>query len=236
MAQSRLARAHKPKKSQGVYETLRRRIILGQLRPAEPIGEMQVASELNCSQGPVREALLRLQEDGLVNRLGYRGTIVSAITQEEISELLLLRKMIETRGVVYAFDGIDDAAMERLSDLVRQMENAAADDDEFLLSELDRAFHSELFRYSGLDALEPILQRCLLHVHRYKISLSPGDRTLIETAQGHWPIMQTLREKGLSEVKRAITHHIDTVCGGSVSLPSKARVRGRTVTDFHNGS
>ncbi len=208
-------------KSQSVYEALRRSIILGELRPAEPLGELQVAQMFSCSQGPVREALLRLQEEGLVNRLGYRGTIVSAITSEEIVEMLLMRKLIETRGASYAVAKIDDSAIDYLSELVRSMEAAAEEGDEFELSELDRRFHMQVFQNAGLNALEPILERCLLHVHRFKISLSPGGRTLQETAAGHWPIVETLRAGEEVEVKRAITRHIDTVCGGSVSLMSR---------------
>ena len=79
----------------------------------------------------------------------------------------------------------------------------------------------QVFQNAGLNALEPILERCLLHVHRFKISLSPGGRTLQETAAGHWPIVETLRVGEEVEVKRAITRHIDTVCGGSVSLMSR---------------
>lgn len=212
----------RPNKSQSVYEALRRSIILGELRPSEPLGELQVAQTYNCSQGPVREAMLRLQEEGLVNRLGYRGTVVSAITPDEISEMLLLRKLIETRGAIFALPSISDTVVEALSGLVHRMEAAAADDDEFALSELDRQFHLGMFRNARLNALEPILERCLLHVHRFKILISPSDRTLQQTAAGHWPIIEALRAGQQAGVREAISRHIDTVCGGPVPIQPRA--------------
>lgn len=212
------ASSKKLSKSEGVYHALRRAIILGDLRPASPLGELQVAQTYSCSQGPVREAMLRLQEEGLVNRFGYRGTIVSAITPEEISEMLLLRKLVETRGAAYSLPRMDERTLTALAGIVHEMEGAAGDDDEFALSELDRRFHLELFRRSGLGTLEPILQRCLLHVHRFKILLAPGGRTLQETAAGHWPIVEALRRRDMAAVKAAISHHIDTICGDSLPL------------------
>ncbi len=205
-------------KSEGVYNALRRAIILGELRPAEPLGELQVAQSHRCSQGPVREAMLKLQEEGLVNRFGYRGTIVAAITPEEIGEMLLLRKLIETRGAVYSLPRMDERTLNALSTIVHEMEAVAGEDDEFALSELDRRFHLELFRRSGLGTLEPILQRCLLHVHRYKILQSPGVRTLQETAAGHWPILSAIGSGDVAAVKTAISHHIDTICGDTLPL------------------
>ncbi len=62
-----------------VYATLKRRILLNELRPETALTELGVAQEMGCSQGTVREALLRLQEDGLVLREGHRGTTVTPL-------------------------------------------------------------------------------------------------------------------------------------------------------------
>jgi DNA-binding GntR family transcriptional regulator len=222
MPKTQFFRSRKISKSHGVYEALRRLIMLGELKPAEPLAEMQIAQQYQCSQGPVREALLRLQEEGLVNRMGYHGTVVSAVSAPEISEFLVLRKLVETRGIVRAIGNINDKEVEALVDLVDAMDAAATANDEFTLSEVDRAFHLDLFRFAHLDALEPVLQRCLLHVHRYKISLMPPIRTLEQTAEGHRPIVESLRNRDKAAAARAVSLHIDTVCGGAVPILSSS--------------
>ena len=84
-----------------VYGIVKRRIILNELTPETVLTELGLAHEIGCSQGPIREALLRLQEDGLVVRSGRR-TIVTRLTAEEADEMLALRRRIETRGALKA--------------------------------------------------------------------------------------------------------------------------------------
>ena len=65
------------RKADAAYHAVRRSILLGHFQPGEMLLEQRIAERLNCSQGTVREALLRLEQDGLVSRRGYQGTVVS---------------------------------------------------------------------------------------------------------------------------------------------------------------
>ena len=71
-----------------VYDTVKRRIMMNEMNPEVGLTELGLARELGCSQGTVREALLRLQEDGLVARAGHRGTTITRIDPEEADEIL----------------------------------------------------------------------------------------------------------------------------------------------------
>ena len=82
-------------RSSEVFETLKREIMLGDLPPGTPLTELEIAARFACSQGPVREALLFLQQDGLVMRKGHRGTHVSDCTEREAVEMFRLRQSIE---------------------------------------------------------------------------------------------------------------------------------------------
>jgi len=84
------------------YATLKRRIMLNELKPCDRITELALAQDLGCSQGAVREALLRLQEDGLVIRAGHRGTTVTPLDPEEADEIIALRRRLEMRGALRA--------------------------------------------------------------------------------------------------------------------------------------
>ena len=110
-----------------------------------------LAREIGCSQGPIREALLRLQEDGLVVRSGRR-TVVTRLEAEEAEEMLALRRRIETRGALKAVLHADTRGLDELRDILAAMKEAAALGDEYRVIEPDKDFHLALFRLSGLDA------------------------------------------------------------------------------------
>ena len=194
-----------------IYAAVKRRIVLNELRPGVVLTELGLAADLACSQGPVREALMRLQEDGLVQRNGHRGTVVTTLNPDEAEEILALRRRIEVRAAPRAAAAVDAAALERLNRLRDQMAAAAKDGDEYRLIELDTTFHLEIFRLAGLSALEQILVRCILHSHRQKLWEPRHRRPLVETASRHDALFDLLAARDDKGLARALGEHIDTI-------------------------
>jgi DNA-binding GntR family transcriptional regulator len=194
-----------------VYETMKRRIMMNELQPGSILTELGLARESGCSQGTIREALLCLQEDGLVTRAGHRGTTVTRLDQEEAEETLAIRRRIEVRGALKAARNADGAVLDRLRDLIGAMEDAARQDDAFAVIQFDMAFHLTLFRLSGLEALEQILTRCTLHTHRSKLWAPGHQRPLLETARRHETLLAPLAGGDADGLARAIGEHIDTI-------------------------
>jgi acetyl esterase/lipase/DNA-binding GntR family transcriptional regulator len=186
-------------------------IMLGELQPGAPLLELEIASQFGCSQGSVREALLALQQEGLVHRQPHRGTRVSECTEAEAKEMFRLRHAIETRAIARGFPRITPALLEELRQLVRQMEALARQGDEYGLSELDRQFHRRLFAAADLPALEPILHRCLVHNQRFKITRSGAARDLNNTAGRHWTIIETIARGDVNAAVQAIGRHVATI-------------------------
>ena len=193
-----------------VYGIVKRRIILNELTPETVLTELGLAHEIGCSQGPIREALLRLQEDGLVVRSGRR-TIVTRLTAEEADEMLALRRRIETRGALKAALHADGPALDDLRGILATMMEAAAEGDEYRVIEADKDFHLALFRLSGLDALGQILARCIMHSNRYKLWAPELRRALIETARRHDILYERLAAGDGSGLAAALGSHIDTI-------------------------
>lgn len=194
-----------------IYATVKRRIVLNELKPGVTLTELGLASELGCSQGPVREALMRLQEDGLVLRNGHRGTSVTPLDPEEALEILALRRRIETRAAPRVAAAVDRAALERLAALRGSMTHAARAGDEYALIEFDTAFHLEMFRLAGLRALEQILVRCVLHSHRQKLWEPRHRRPLLGTAARHDELLAHLEARDGDALAGALGTHIDTI-------------------------
>ncbi|MGK9232104.1 GntR family transcriptional regulator [Inquilinus limosus] len=201
----------RPGKSAEVFDGLKRMIMLGELAPGLALLELELAQRFQCSQGTVREALLALQEEGLVHRQPHKGTRVADCTEDEAVEMFRLRHGIETRGIVRALRRPDPALLPDLTVLIEGMEAKARAGDEYGQTELDRAFHRRLFRTAGLPAVEPLLHRCILHNHRFKITRSGERRDLMATARRHWTIVEALTARDEAAAVAAIGHHIETI-------------------------
>jgi DNA-binding GntR family transcriptional regulator len=175
------------------------------------VTELGLARELGCSQGPVREALFRLQEDGLVTRLRNRGTIVTPLGRAEADEIVALRRRIEVNAARRAARAAGPDDLAYLAELITAMEEAAASNDAYRLIEHDTEFHLAIFRLSALQAMETILKRCILHSHRSKLWAPGHRRDLRETARRHLPILACLRLRDGAALAAEIGRHIDTI-------------------------
>ena len=201
------------RKSNEVYLGLKKQIILAELPSGQQLVELEVAKAMNCSQSTVREALLRLQVDGLIVRQGYRGTMVSSVSITEGQQALDIRARIESNAAKFSMGSFSEQHIARLSDLVRQMVVAAERGDEYGLFDLDQEFHCAVYEVANLPAMMPILERCSLCSHRFKMSQSGTRRTLEETALRHWSIIDAIKSGDAAELERVLLHHVASVIG-----------------------
>ncbi|MGN8171855.1 GntR family transcriptional regulator [Agrobacterium sp. 22117] len=203
--------ATKSLKSSAAFASLKRDIMLGVLEPGTGLTELDLATHFQCSQGTVREALLQLQEEGLVLRKGRRGTQVSECTADEAIEMFRLRQQIEGSGIARMMRAPSRTLIKDLEDLLGKMLAAADAADELELAAIDRDFHRRIFEDADLPALDPILHRCLVHNHRFKISRSPMSRDLRATALRHRSIIESIESGDARRATASMHHHIATI-------------------------
>jgi DNA-binding GntR family transcriptional regulator len=110
--------------------------------------EAAIARQLGISRGPVREALAKLREEGLVRDEPRRGWFVADLTPEDIAEIYEVRSAIESRAARLIATRRDDGAFARLESLVEELRAAAADDDRARFADLDFELHENLTRLS----------------------------------------------------------------------------------------
>jgi len=196
------------KKADDVYAQLKRQCIMSDLAPGQQLVELELAASMQCSQSTVREALLRLQEDGLVARQGYRGTSVTSISPIEAQVFLDLRSRLEMEAVRQSISKLQPADFRALRAIIKEMEAAAERDDNYALFEKDLEFHMGLFRVANLPALVPILVRCSVYNHRNKIAQSKPLRALMETARRHHEIVEALEKGDIDGVENVMRQHV----------------------------
>lgn len=189
-------RGKRARKSDAVYADLKRQILTGEMTSDSPITEQSLAQDYGCSQSTIREALMLLQECGLVVRRGYQGTFVTDPSPLEARLMLKLRIDIEATGVVEAIKLVTSEQIDELIDLEDQFEVCRDRRDVFGCAEIDRDLHLKLFRISQMPVLEPmlvrtfmILQRVMLSTPRSELSWTRSNvtphRTIIEALGAH---------------------------------------------------
>lgn len=199
------------RKGEAAYHVVRRSILLGHIEAGEQLLEQKIAKQLNCSQGTVREAFLRLEQDGLVARRGYRGTVVSRTSVQEAAQMVEIRTQVESMAVRQSAASISDDALAELAAITSDMDQAVGALDFYRCSELDRHFHMTLFRQSHLPALEPILNRCALHIHRFTYQNAETTEPDTSFGQNHRGLLQAIRTHDADAASDAIKSHIGQV-------------------------
>jgi len=150
-----------------VYENLRERILNFALPPGATLARKDVAELYDVSQTPVREALQRLEQDGLVLIYPQSRTVVARIDVRQLFETQFLRVAVETEVVRRCTRKPDAEAMNRAAALLK-MQRALVNDmgQPDLFTELDRDFHRTFFQAIGMDEIRNMLARRLGHLAR----------------------------------------------------------------------
>lgn len=184
----------------------------GQIQPGERIIETDIARQFGTSQGPIREALARLEEDGLVRRIPYKGTYATEIIPQEIYHTFRLRSQIECNGLELTMGRMTDQQRHDLADIVGQMQGAAKEhqDGYFHQAQLDMAFHGHLIDWTGVrvyqrawHSLEFSIQRFLNLVHP---SFFANNRGMV--IQQHVELLSIFQSGNVGRAQTAMREHI----------------------------
>ncbi len=147
-----------------IFDALRRSIIEGHLVEGEPLRQDEIAKMFNTSRIPVREALTRLEELGLVRTQRYKGAVVSGLSAEEAKEIFDFRALIEPELIRRAMPSMTAAA---LAEAAANCAEFSASEDPMNWGDLNRAFHSALYAPSGLSYHLEVLGNAMDRIDPY---------------------------------------------------------------------
>ena len=186
-----------------VYEELKRNIMSMKLEPGETMSTQEIATKLNVSRTPVREAFLRLQSEGLVEMIPQRETMVSKISLKRVEQEKFIRECLEM-GVIRKFmDKSGCEVEENMAELIQLQKKCGEEKDFVGFLEADDQFHKVLFDVTGQEmAWETIASRNG-HYNRLRILYVQRDTAMQESIEQHHKIA-TLLESG----SRALSSHV----------------------------
>jgi DNA-binding GntR family transcriptional regulator len=203
--------------SDHVAEQLRKAIINDQLKPGQHIVEREIAEAMQTSRGPVRDALMLLEKEGLVIRYPHRGTFVTELSLEDAEEIYTLRQAIESLAVEYVVRRATPEELDGLDEQVKEMATMVQEGyDLGGATELDLEFHRTLCRISGhkrlLEAWEALSAqtRVLLLTHRRR---NPSDFHE-KAVSWHRRLVDALRARDLEQAKWELCRHLAVTIEG----------------------
>lgn len=196
--------------STGIADAIRDAIERGELRPGERLIERRLAEQLGVSHIPVREALARLEDEGLVNREPRRGARVADLSERDLEEIASVRIVLEELVVDRAMAHWTPAGESELDAIVSKMiERAKAGDAEALI-DLDRRFHETVWRLADHHLLLQLAGDIRLRINRFlraaTMSLSP--EALVRHAEQHGDLVAVMSSGDVAAGRQATRHHI----------------------------
>lgn len=193
-----------------IYERLRLAILTGRHRPGERVNPRALASHLGASITPVRDALHRLETDGLVEVAPRRGVFITRVTHEMIRETFEIRSLFEV-GSADHIESVTDDTVERLTAIVDLMEalrqgNTYTDYARYL--DLDRDFHTELILLYRNRRLLALYRNLRWTVQLAIVLTKSGDRRAVPTMAEHRAIVSAVADRDPIALRGAITLHL----------------------------
>ncbi len=192
-----------------VYKLLRDKIIQGELEPGERISEAEISRVLDVSRQPVREAFITLRNDGLVEVRPQRGTFVTKIHVDAVSDARFIREAIEVEIVRLLARTCEPEQLKRLRDIIDQQRQASTVDIEKFFY-LDESFHRLLADFAGKGTVWTVVGQLKAHFDRVRY-LSSSHKPLDRVIDHHAAIVDALAEHNQQKAEQVVRDHMKEV-------------------------
>jgi DNA-binding GntR family transcriptional regulator len=217
--------------SEQVYNAVRDRILSGQIAPESPIRQDALSAALGVSKIPLREALTRLEQDGLVSSHPNRGYVVTPMTGAEADEVFALRLKLEPEATAIGATTAN-SQQRRIATEAFELLDAEAEKSESRMGVLNREFHLALIRPSGKFVTIQLIERLQLIAERYvRAHLEPQGRERRARAE-HAGLLKAWLAGDAPAVQRKVEIHISGALEDlRTELESKAAAIHSRTTD-----
>ncbi|MFF9155341.1 GntR family transcriptional regulator [Streptomyces sp. NPDC014846] len=196
-----------------VADALRAALVAGELRPGEVYSAPSLAARFGVSATPVREAMLDLAKEGVVDTVPNKGFRVTAVSDRQLDEYTHIRALIEIPTVVELARTADRVSLEALRPAAREIVTAAVAGDLIAYVEADTRFHLGLLALAGNAHLVEVVADLRKRSRLYGLTaLVEADR-LLASAEEHLELLDALLEQDAKAVREIMTRHLGHVRG-----------------------
>ena len=190
------------------YAEIRRRILNGELSAEAPLSEYQLAAELGLSRTPVREAVKRLESEGLLQSIPNRGTFVAELTARDISEIYQVREQLEGFAARITAERMPEEGMKRLEEEINLLNTLASEGQLVEVVASDIRLHKLILASTQNSRLIELLGTLDDQMHRVRALFPQSSEWLETTLAEHANIVKAIKARNGDEAERAMKTHL----------------------------
>ena len=191
------------------YDTLKHAIITGEIPAGSRIVETDYADRMHISRTPLREALRKLERDGLVEYILRRGVVVRAFTIADVEEIYTIRNALEMLTLPSIIENATPEDIAKLRDMLHEMDEYDRHNNIEALSPLARAFHWQLTHISGLNRILRVIEGQDEYITRFSaLSIARENRRHAAHAE-HYQLVDFVEQKDLESFEKLMRKHIE---------------------------
>jgi len=193
-----------------IYQMIRTMIVGGKLKPGEPINEIAIAEALGVSRTPVREAVKRISDEGMVKILAQTGTYVAPISRKDLEEAYVIRRALEMESARHAAANFTPATAELLEDNIAAHRLAISRGRYANAIQLDDVFHRTIAEISGFPSIWRAVDISKAQMDRGRYLAIPRPGYGAQTIEQHEAILEALARNDAEGAARAMESHLNT--------------------------
>ena len=192
-----------------VFNTLRQAILKGELKPGERLMEIALAQKLGVSRTPIREAMRKLELEGLVVMIPRRGAQVANITEKDLNDVLEVRIALENMATEKACTRMTEEEMGKLWLAAKDFERMISDGNLVRLAEADVAFHEIIYRASDNKRLNQVLNNLREQMYRYRVEYLKEEETRNLLVKEHEELTRAIRARDVAKAQEISFQHLE---------------------------
>ena len=192
-----------------VFNTLRQAILRGELKPGERLMEIQLANKLGVSRTPIREAIRKLELEGLVLMIPRRGAEVAEITEQNLRDVLEVREALEELSVKLACEHAANEQIEDMKKAAVAFKDTLTGDDVTKIAEADVAFHDAINMATDNQKLIQILNNLREQMYRYRVEYLKNKDVYEQLLEEHELLINAVAKRDKAQAVEIICRHID---------------------------
>jgi DNA-binding GntR family transcriptional regulator len=202
-------RAESVPAAQRIYEALRERIVSMELPPGATLSRVDLAKQFDVSLTPIREAMQRLEQDGLIRIIPQSKTEVTRIDVAQLYEAHFLRVAVEAEVARRLAEAPDPAVLKKARAILTMQDTLVDNLDEIdLFNQLDEAFHQTLFAGVGQLNLHAMLKAKAGHLTRVRRLDLPAEGKIRRIMKGHWAVLEAIESANPQAAHEAMRDHL----------------------------
>lgn len=192
-----------------VFKKLRRAILLEELKAGERLTEIRLADRLGVSRTPIREAMRKLELEGLVVMVPRRGAVVAKISEKNLRDVLEIRRVLDILCARLACERMSEEAKEKLNTACQDFEEAVKSGDLRDVAQKDVALHNIIIEATGNLTLQQMLDNLAEQMYRYRVKYLKDDSQYQTLSREHRAICKSIMSGDQETAVRLAKEHID---------------------------